>query len=75
MSGAHCERFPVCMVFSEQPRAPRCDKADCPGRETWAGFIEAARADSKGAPDEKTSGELARGTDSLPRPLTSLIRG
>lgn len=73
MSGAHCERFPACMVFSEQPRAPKCDKDDCPGRATWAGFFEAASADSKDAPDETTSGELARGTDSLPRPQTTQI--
>lgn len=69
MSGAHCERFPACMAISDQPRAPKCHLDDCPGKATWAPFFEAARAASKGAPDETTSGELVRGTDSLPRPL------
>lgn len=35
MSGAHCERFPACMAISDQPKAPSCDKADCPGKATW----------------------------------------
>lgn len=68
MSGAHCERFPACMAISDQPRAPQCHKDDCPGKATWKDWIESARADSKDAPDETTSGELVRGTDSLPRP-------
>lgn len=69
MSGAHCERFPACMAVSDQPRAPKCHLGDCPGKATWRDWIEAARADSKDALDETTSGELVRGTDSLPRPL------
>jgi len=67
MIGAHCEHFPSCMAISDQPRAPKCDRADCPGNATWAGFFGAASAASKDAPDETTSGELVRGTGSLPR--------
>jgi hypothetical protein len=32
MSGAHCERFPACMHFSEMPRMPQCELDDCPGK-------------------------------------------
>lgn len=69
MSGAHCERFPTCLHISDQPRAPKCEKDDCPGKATWAPFFEAVRTASKDALDGTTSGELVRGTDSLPRPL------
>lgn len=42
-------------------------------RAAMAMVEEAARATSKGAPGETTSGELVRGTDSLPRPHSSTV--
>ena len=68
MSGAHCEHFPSCMILSETPKRPSCLRTDCPGRPmSWLQVFGAASAASKDAPDETTSGELVRGTGSLPR--------
>ena len=39
MSGALCERFPACSHSTNDATVPKCDKDDCPGRETWASFF------------------------------------
>lgn len=39
MAGAHCERFPDCMALSDEPKAPKCAKDDCPGKATWRDFL------------------------------------
>ncbi len=39
MSGALCERFPACPNSTNDATVPKCEKADCPGRASWASFF------------------------------------
>jgi hypothetical protein len=37
MSGAFCPRFPTCSEVSNEPRLPRCEREDCPGKaKSWS---------------------------------------